>query len=461
MQEVRQDHVRRGVELLVLSEHIPRYEELVALVSDQELVVGIVRVSEHLLAGEVADVGDALHLGRVALADELWQRLDDRGELQAGEDPVSGRHVGGAEDQVRAGRDRVDDGELVGLVVDAGWGSRVPGDHASVSAGAQVVDDLTVLLVLQGVRQGVEQDRLSLDVVHRLQVLVGLLRPDGLQLQDLRSHGRGRELHLVAHDVLVTLRVEDVGHGGRLTVQGAARGDRQCAGDVVDRAAGDVTSCDQVAVAVVCGVVRGDDHLDGAAADRDPAERRGDGARRDGADCLVLDNLVGVGEAVRRALEGTPHRAAGRDLALGAVGHDVDVDDLGDRTSHGLEGDQLVDDVVLGHVGDDREDPLVKGAEGLRARRLGQRSELAAAVLEHDRRVGTLVLRHVFDKLFPALRLPEFVVRGTFFDARGGGGEVVAPLKHLGEARETAAVCRQHRSAICCFDYHGSGFYLS
>src|ERR1700679_1099373 len=53
MGEVLQDHVRGRVELLVLGQHVTRGEELIALVADQKLIVGIVRISEDL---EVAAV---------------------------------------------------------------------------------------------------------------------------------------------------------------------------------------------------------------------------------------------------------------------------------------------------------------------------------------------------------------------------------------------------------------------
>ena len=67
--------------------------------------------------------------------------------------------------------------------------------------------------------------------------------------------------------------------------------------------------------------------------------------------------------AVNSALQSTPHRRTLRGAALATASDDVEVNDLRNGTGHRLQGNQLVNHVVFAHVGDDRENPLVKGTE--------------------------------------------------------------------------------------------------
>ena len=192
MDEVGQNDVRRGVQLLILRQNISCCQELVALMADQELVVGVVRVGKNFLVAEVTEVRDALHLGAGVLGNELRQRGHDGCGLETKQQPVASDHVRAPEDKVRGSLERINDGELMRLVVHARRGDGVPNHETCVGLGPQIQDNLAVFLILQRIRKCIEQNTFRFDVIHRLQVLVRFLRPQGFELHHLRRHWRRR-----------------------------------------------------------------------------------------------------------------------------------------------------------------------------------------------------------------------------------------------------------------------------
>lgn len=422
MDEVRQLDVRSGVQLLVFRQHEASGQELVALVTHDELVVREVRVSVHSLVAEVTDVGDALHVRAVVTRHEVRERRDDRGTLETGEDPVARRHVGRAKDEVGGGLDGVNEAELVRLVGHAARGDGVPDDEASVSSCTQLHDHLAVFLVLQRVGEGVQEDRLGADVVHAAEVLVSFLSPTSLELQHLCGDRRAGEVDLVLRDVGVAFRVVLVGDGDSRAVK-ASRGDtgddtsRVSDGTTVDRCT--AGGGDEAAVAVVDRGDGADGQLDSARTNRRPLEGRAcEGAtRRSVCGGLIGHELAGVVIAVNCTLLSTPDRSAGWNAALTSGSHDVEVNDLGDGASHWLQCNQLVDHVILRHVCNHREDPAIEGAEVLGTSHLVHATELVAAVFQHDRRDRLLVRRHVLDELFPAGGVPEASALLAFSDS--------------------------------------------
>ena len=215
MEEIRKHDVRSGIELLVLSQHVAGAQELVALMANEELIGRIVRISEDLLVTQVTDVGNALHLNAVVTWHKVRQRGNNGGGLKAEQRPVTSNHVRRTKDEVGGSLHRINERVLVGLVVDARGRRSVPSNETSISTSTQIKDDLTVLLVLKRVGDSVEQNGLSADVVHRGEILISFLRPDGLQLHNLCSHRSGADLDLIVHDRLITFRVKLVGNRPR------------------------------------------------------------------------------------------------------------------------------------------------------------------------------------------------------------------------------------------------------
>ena len=205
--------------------------------ANEELVGRIVRISEDLLVTQVTDVGDALHLNAVVTRHEVRQRGNNGGSLKAEQRPVTSDHVRRTKDEVGGSLHGINERVLVGLVVDARGRRSIPGNETSISTGTQIEYNLTMLLVLKGVGDSVEQNGLSADVVHRGEVLISFLGPHGLQLHHLCSHRGGADLDLVVHDRLVTFRVELV--GDRVRRSGGNAGDSENTGDVVDRSTAD------------------------------------------------------------------------------------------------------------------------------------------------------------------------------------------------------------------------------
>jgi len=417
-------------------------------VANEELVGRIVRISEDLLVAEVTDVGDALHLNAVVTRHEVRQRGNNGGGLEAEQRPVTSNHVRRTKDEVGGSLHSINERVLVGLVVDVRGRRSIPGNETSVSTGTQVEDDLTMLLILKRVGDGVEQNRLSADVVHRGEVLISFLGPHGLQLHYLRSDRGGADLDLVVHDRLITFRVELVGN--RVRSSGGNAGDSEGTVHIVHSTASDSTSGDNRTVAVISGCVVADRQLDGARTERSPLE--GSSATSESTS-LVRNELRAIVIAVNRTTESAPHRSTLRSLTLTTTSDDVEVDDLGHRTSHGLEGDELVDDIILSHVGDDWEDPLVESAEVGSTGNLIEATELTTAVFEHDSGDGPLVLRHVRDELLPSESFPESTIRPLCY-SDVSIRQALAPLIDFGEACYATAFCSQLRAATRCNDDH-------